>query len=289
MTTELRERNERAGATDVATMLGLSPHGKTAWELWAEKRGLIEPWAGNESTRMGNLLESAVLDAAESDLGPLERDVLCMAKEVDFPLSATLDSRVIATGEPCDAKTSGIVGPVYGAWGEEGTDSIPAHYIVQLMVQLVCSDSELAHLYALLGGRGIVRYRVPRDEECARAIVDSAGRWWQRHIVQGIEPDRGNAVPLEVVKRLKRVPQKVITFGDDGMAAVSTWELAKARKAAAERECEEAQAELLLMLGEAEHAELPDGRTLSYYEQARRGYVVADGKYRVLRLRKAIS
>lgn len=277
-------RNERCGATDAAVILGIAPK-KTAWELAAEKTGRLEPWAGNEATRAGNRLESAILDQAEEDLGSLDRNQLVWAPSAGFPLAAQLDGIVKASGQPVDAKTSGIVGPVFGHWGDEGSDDVPTYYLVQLLIQCYCSNADLAHLYALLGGRGIVAYQVQHDRKISAQIVERCGEWWQKHIVEGIEPDRSEAPALEVVKRLKRVPSKVIDLDDAALALADTWELAKTRKSAALKELDTAQAELLLALGDAEAANLPDGRYLTYLVTNRKGYVAKPSSYRQLRMK----
>lgn len=279
------DRNSRCGATDGAAILGVSPY-RTAWETWAEKTGRLEPNNGNAATSMGQRLEPAILDHAEAELGPLVRGELVWAPRIELPLAATLDARLKMTGVPVEAKTSGIVGPLYGEWGEPDSDVVPANYLVQVTLQMICTESELAYLYALLGGRGIVRYRIARDEELARALVQQLAAWWDRHIVRGIEPERTAAVPLEVAKRLKKTPNKVITLDDSASPVIGEYELAKAEKSAAEKRADAAQASLLLLLGDAEGAALPDGRLLTYCEQHRKGYTVQDASYRVLRIKK---
>lgn len=278
------QRRERLGASEVPAILGLSPW-KSAYQVWLEKTGRVPPWGGSEATRTGQRLERAVLDQAEADLGTLARDVLRVAEGVNCPLAATLDGMVIEDGIPVEAKTSGIVGPVYGEWGEEGSDVIPQAYLVQVAVQMLCSEAELAHVYALLGGRGIIRYRVMRDEEVIKTIADRCCRWWEKHIERGIEPKLSEPLPLEIVKRLRREPNKTIALAEDALAKVLAWEEAKAAKSAAEKAAEAAQSELLMLLGDAEAATLPDSRVIEYREQSRKGYSVADSSYRVLRVK----
>jgi putative phage-type endonuclease len=266
-------------------VLGLSPW-KSAWTVWAEKVGLIEPWNGNEATRAGKRLESAILDHAEEDLGTtLERNLVCWAPDT-LPIAATLDAR-IPHGAPVEAKTSGIVGPVYGHWGDADSDEIPDVYLIQVSVQMLCTAAEFAWLFALLGGRGIVRYRVQRDDAVLRQIGEFCGDWWQRHVVGGIEPERTDPVPLDVVKRMRRTPNKTIEFDDVTTELVTAWEEAKAARRGTEKAVDDLQSEILLRLGDAEMAVLQDGREFSYMLQERKGYTVEPGTMRVARIRKA--
>lgn len=285
MSTGIESRNSRCGASDAAAILGLSPY-RSAYETWLEKTGRLEPGKGSDATSMGQRLESPILDVAEAELGPLSRGDLVWLPRLALPLASTLDARVKATGIPCEAKTSGIVGPLYGTWGDDGSDAVPESYLVQVTLQMVCCEADMAHLYALLGGRGIVRYRVLRDDDLANTLVDRLARWWDRHIVQGIEPPRDEPVPLEVAKRLRKTPHKVTTFSDEQMQLVYGWMGARSAKSAAEKACDEAQAALLLALGESEAASLPDGTTLTHCEQFRKGYTTKDTSFRVLRIKR---
>ena len=280
------ERAARMGASDAAAALGLSPF-CTPYELAGLKTGRIEPdITDTKSTKSGRRFETAVLDDAEEALGPLRRGELVHAKGLDFPLASTLDGRVIATGRPVEAKTTGIVGPVYGEWGEPNTDIVPPYYLVQAVVQMICTEADLVHLHALIGGRGFVHYRILRDEQVCREITERLSRWWQRHVVEGVAPALTEPVPLEVVKRIRRQPAKVIDLYPEDAVTVAEFENAKSLKSSAEKSHEAAQAKLLLLLGDSEAANLPDGRRIEYMEQTRKGYTVQDSTFRVLRIKK---
>jgi putative phage-type endonuclease len=279
------ERRQRLHATDVPAILGLSPK-TTAREVQLNKQGRLEPWNGNDATEAGSILEPSIVALAERELGPLERQPLCIAENVGFPLAATPDGRVIATNETLDAKTSGITGPIYGRWGDEGGDEVPDYYLVQVSVQMICTGAKLAHVYALLGGRGIVRYRIPRDEEVIAAIVARCKDWWRNHIELGIDCESTEPLPLEVVKRLRREPNKIIELPADAESAVAHFEAIKASKSTATKAYEAAQSRLIEMLGDAEAGRLPDGRILGYPLRQRKGYTVADCEYRQLTIKK---
>lgn len=283
---ELEARKARCGASDAASILGLSPY-RSAWQTWAEKTGRLEPFTGNAAIVMGQRLESPILDHAEAELGPLVRGELVWLPRMELPLASLLDARLKMTGTPVEAKTSGIVGPLYGEWGDADSDVVPASYLVQVTLQMVCCEADYAWLYALLGGRGIVRYRIVRDDELANSVVHQLAAWWDKHIVQGLEPERTEAVPLEVAKRLKKTPNKVIALDESAVPLVGEYELAKAEKSAANKRADAAQASLLLALGDAEKATMQDGRSVTHLLQRRSGYTVQPTEYRVLRITKA--
>ena len=110
--------------------------------------------------------------------------------------------------------------------------------------------------------------------------------------VDGITTDKPawlrEALPLEVMRRIKRVPEKVVSLDQRALLAVEGWEKVKAQKRDIEKLADRVQAEMLALLGDAEAGVLPDGRLLTYQEQTRKGYTVEPCTYRVARIRKAV-
>lgn len=283
----LLERTKRIGASDVPAVLGIDPF-RGRWELAAEKRGELEPWEGNAATQAGNIVEPGLLDQAESDLGPLRRQVVTFAKDVSFPLSATTDG--IPDGDPpafvVEAKSSGITGPLYGDWGYPGTDEIPDAYLLQVQTQMICTGAELAYVYALLGGRGLQIYTVPFDTQIAEVIKDGCGEFWERYVLGDETPDEAIAPPLAVLKRLRRTSDKIVELASE---ALDLWmDLEQYREAAkrAKESVEQTQAQLIEMLGDAEIGRLPTGEELTFFETTRKGYQAKESKFRTLRRRQ---
>lgn len=97
---------------------------------------------------------------------------------------------------------------------------------------------------------------------------------------------------MEVVKRLRRVPNKVVALPDDCEWLLSTRERLKAEAKDISERLEETDKLLLLKLQDddgtyAEEGVLSDGRSVTYYEQHRKGYTVEPASFRVLRVKKA--
>lgn len=279
---DFSNRNAQLGASDVPALLNLSPW-RSEWELWAEKRGMLEPWKGNVATKAGLDLEPYILDYAEADLGQqLDRQV--QVGHATLPLMATCDGIVLYGGEPVEAKTSGITGPLYGVWGPQDTDEVPNYYLVQVHCQLMCTMADVAYLYALLAGRGIVRYVIESDSEIAERIGDQITDWWQAHIIDGVAPSM-DGVTIDVLKRVKRTSERVELTDRDLRMVELREQFGEARKKA-DKELEVIDTELLKSLGESDEGELPDGRLVTYKQQTRKAYSVEESKYRVLRITK---
>lgn len=281
----LEERKSRLGATDVSAVLGINPY-RTAYEVWLDKRGQLEAWEGNDATYLGSLLEPAILDEAERRWGEIERNVV--SKHDKAPIAATLDGWLVEAEEVVEIKTAGLTNEFaeLGHWGESATDQIPDWYLLQVQTQLLCTGADWCRMLALISGRGLVYYCIQRDDKVGNVIEAECSKWWQKHIIDGIEPDRTPAPSIEILKRIRRVPDTVCEFSNDELSTVELWEVAKQEASAAKKQADALQAAVLQALGTNEGAILPDGRTLTYLETHRKGYTVEPTSYRQLKVKK---
>ena len=277
----LQRRKQRIGCSEVAAIMGLNPH-QTPWEVFADKTGRIEPEPDNQAKRLGRTLEANILDEAERTLGKMERDIALVVDELH--LGATLDSRVLATNQPCQAKTAGLLNPMADltAWGQAQTDQIPEMYLVQIHAEMICSEAELGHLWAFIAGRSIVPYQIERSRRITDLIEEFVPAWWQEHIIEGHEPPI-DVLPLKVAKRVKREPDKIIDFDQRGEDLWMQRTSLKAESRGADKESKGLEAQILTMMGDAEGFRLPDGKSYVYKEVSRKGYTVGDSKYRMFK------
>lgn len=277
---QLAARRHVIGASEVSAVLGMNPF-KTAFEVYAEKVGDLDQFEGNRYTDAGNRFEPEVLNWAEEQLGRLERNIT--VRYGSAPIASNLDARWVDTGRPVEAKTAGLFGPLSDEWGDDGTDVVPPHYLVQCQAQMLCTESDLAYLAAFLGGRGFAMFKIHRSEKVCKYLATYLPDWWDRHVVKRVPPPMGNT-SLEVLKRLRREPNKVVEVAPQ---LVADFEQAKAAATAAEKAKEAAQKALLAEMGDAEAAEFGDpSKVLTFYEQTRKAHYVSESTFRVLRVSK---
>jgi putative phage-type endonuclease len=268
------------GSSDVAAILGVSKY-NNAYGVWLEKTGQLIPESNSKASKAGNRFESGVLDEAEETLGLIERNVHLKAAGLPFPLASNMDGQVVATGKPVEGKTAGLFGPLDGEWGDEGTDQIPEPYIAQSQAHLLVSNKELCHVPTFLAGRGFVMFEVPRNEEVIKYIVDRCGKFWE-HVQKGTAPEF-KAPPLSVVKRFRRQPNKIIDIPAEKFMVCQQ---IREHIREAEKAKDQADAELLTALGDAEAGKCSHG-TVSYNLIDRKGYTVAPTSYRSLKFKKS--
>ncbi len=201
------DRQKGIGSSDVPTILGLNPWA-TAYDLWLLKTGKVAPVEENSAMHLGTMLEEPVLRLAADRLGqrvvrPSSTFVGCHPY-----CRANIDGMigVAKRGSPIvEAKTTGKG----DEWGEDGSDEVPERVRAQVMFQMACSSSDVAHVAALIGDYGLrfKMFRVNWDAEYGQYIMERVQSFWERHVLTDIAP---SGVPtVDAVKRMIRSDSEV--------------------------------------------------------------------------------
>lgn len=265
ITAQQREqRRHHLGSSDMASILGVDPW-RNAYDVFLEKTGKVEDLKENEAMYLGTALEDGVLTFAEDQLGKLKRNQYRSAQ--GFPIASNIDAIVVASEEPVEAKTAGLLGPMAEPWGDPGTDDLPDRVIIQAHCHMLCTDKEICHVPALLGGKGFVMYHVTLDKVILDLIMEKSTEFWDDYVLKDVPPP--DVMPsYAMAKRMKRTPGKVVKIDE---VLVVNWESAKGNLKVAKEIREAAEAELLTALGDADAGEYgTEGMLLTYFEQCRR-------------------
>ena len=282
ITEEQRQIRKRyIGSSDAAAILGMDPY-RTAYDVWLEKTGKVDGFEGNAATEAGNLLERACLDWVAPQLSPFDRDVM----EFSGDLIANFDGLSIAKIFTVEAKSSGIVGPANAGYGDvtEGPCvEIPDANVIQVHHQMIVAGPccDIAYVPVLIGGRGFRLYTVPRLRDFAEVVWESGTRFMERHVKTDTPPPDSKP-SLEVLKRMRREPNKVISIPD---SIAYAWMNAKEAADAANKYADATQADLVAALGDAEAGEFSGGR-LTYFQQTVKAHQRKESTFRVLRTKK---
>ncbi|MCL2647221.1 MAG: YqaJ viral recombinase family protein [Phycisphaerales bacterium] len=269
----IEARRQWIGASDVPAILGISRFA-TPLDVWAQKTGrIIEP-PSSEAMDAGNRIEPVVVDYAEErlGLGPLSRNRHMSASGFGFPMASNLDALVVSTGDPVEAKTAGLFGPIQDQWGEEGTDQIPDAYLVQCNVHLLVTDRDVCHVPAFLGGRGFAMFQVSPSKPLMDVILERCAAFWAC-----VEEDRQpeGRYSIEIAKSIRRATGKTISIPEEiGQRYIT----AKAQEKASKDAAEEAQAVLLTAMADAEIGECETGVIVASRIK-RAAYTVQAGEY----------
>lgn len=268
---ELERRRHFVTATDAAPILGRSPWANAADVFYSKTQGLT--FKTNEAMEIGSALEPAVLKLAERKLGPLSEGDWRVS---DNGINACSLDAVTRFGEPVEAKTTGICGPgMPYEWGEDGSDEVPDYYNIQVQEQLFVTEQKRGWIPVLIGGRGFRLYEIFRNERIIEVIAQASVAFWNNHVLTGIPPE--DVVPsMEVLKLMRRIPEKTVDLGDK---LVAEFEAANELANRYTKLAEQAKAALIQSLGDADGGRYSTG-LVTYYEQRRK-----DATFRVLKVK----
>jgi len=282
-------------------ILGLSPYKKTPGDIYFSKvYDLPEDDAPEDFLTTGNRLENPLLDFAADELGvSILRNQWRVAD--DGPgkgiFAAHPDAIIQGKPEGIEAKyANAAMGQDYG---EEGTDAIPAHVVVQAQHQMYAARLQKVWVPVALAGFSLEfkLFSVPRDDELIDQIVTKGMEWWNRHVVPKVPPEtyycdtcqkgffdvpgivqcptcggiiiaHGPEVPpIDLLKRIQREPQSWVDLPKEAEKLIFEYQQAGFREKEDKDEREELKAKIVHLLGEAEAGHLADGRDVTFLEQ----------------------
>lgn len=192
---QLEARKGKITSSIAAACLGLHP---LITPLQAKARILgTDGFMGNKATERGNLLEDIILEYpsevknVDNFRAPFRAHPthVWSADSCDALYKRCVDDKrwdLVAIGE---GKT--VAMGLAGEYGEEGTDQVPAHVLVQCHWHLIhWPEVDICYVPVLVGGYEFEfrLYEVHRDIEVEQRLLESLGKWHHEHIVLDKEP-----------------------------------------------------------------------------------------------------
>ena len=250
------ERKNFIGASDVPMILGVSPWGN-ALRVYKEKLGLVPSFKGNTRTRLGELLEEGLLQLTSEELG---YPILPNQRRVKGIFAANNDGLVDGLPIGVEVKTT----TEEKDWGEEYTDEVPMHVLMQTQAQAYCGDLDVVYVPALVAGRFRL-YRVEREDSLIDEIVARGTQFWEEHVLKQVPPEGTDTFDtLEVARQAGKVaPIKAEDY-------LLLQEL-KAQEKEVKDAIESVKESIIQQMGDAEIAECEHG-LLTYKKQGRTNF-----------------
>lgn len=260
----------RIGASECAAACGVSRYDQPL-SIYLQKRGeLVKEFDDDATTRMrlGLLMEPVILTEYQQrktmELGSCQ--VLPgqpMYFSIEWPwMSATPDALAMdIEGDTwiVECKNSSEhmhdrSGDNESKFGVDGTDQVPIEYVFQAQHQMAVLGLSRVEFPVLLGGNRLHVYKVHRDEDLIRTIVE-ATRDMAERIIAGNPPEPNYAAPD--VKRCLRagiVDGKTVDLPEDAADWWTKYRAASKAEADAKATKTEMMARLLGAVGDAEFA-----------------------------------
>ena len=281
--TALARRHKYLGASEVPSVLGVSPEGwPTASDVYYRKTAKFEPEDKvTEAMLVGILCEPAVLSYAKSVLGNIKCNQFRVHKSISWQ-SATLDAICV------DLEKTGIEAKTTGnsrLWGEQGTDQIPNYYLAQVQWQMYITGFTTMYVPVLMPDFTLKfkMYKVERDQAVIDSIVARCTEFWEENVLKRVPPKDTLPAP-RTLQLMKRVPQKVTTISS---LLVQDYKDKCLIAKDAVKDKDNARLKMVESLGDAEYGKY-DGGCLEYVERERkeRTHTVKAKKYRSLKIKE---
>lgn len=280
-------RSQDVTASQIAAIWGASPH-MTALALWAEKCGAELRRDDNAFSRRGRHLEPAILSAA-SECDAFQGRAIVPARDYwrspSLRLGATPDAYVTWRDErqPLDAKS--VASWVFDTQWDGGP---PLHIQMQVLVQAMLMNASRGWVACgvMTPDWPVNVYEVPRSAEAEAKILAGVKEFWRtvdaREMPAPVAKDHATLAAM-----FSRVDDKIPPMDwseDDALDWLARHAELTEQMAPMKGEIAELEARIKAKLGACERAEAP-GWHVSWKEQTRKAYTVAESTYRVLRIK----
>lgn len=185
------------GCSMLGSIAGVSP--------WQSEQDVLDSFRGKKKDIdmatakrfwLGHHLEGVIADYVAEDLGvELEEPQGPTGKPMawyreDMPYFVCHPDRIIK-GE-YEGKRTALEIKTASAhsreWGEEGTDDIPAQYVLQCTGYVACGVAD-AVLVAVMRDNRIGYYRVEPDEGLVQSVIEMVARWHEKAVDPDYVPD----------------------------------------------------------------------------------------------------
>ena len=255
------------GGSEAAAVLGLSPW-KTPYQVYCDKLGLSGEQETSPAMEWGTRLEPVVRQKYADETGrtvrfPVGDEYGHMQSEEHPFMLATLDG-ITDDGRGLEIKTSRS-----GAeWGDEGTDEVPTHYVIQCQHNMVVSGLDVFDIPLLIGGSDFRIYEVPADEELQALIIEREAAFWK--MVEAKTPP----APVnfsDAIRRFATSREERFVADDDLLAAVQQLRDAGTTAKDAKVRDFDARFEILRRMKEADTLVDVEGNVLLTYKRSKDG------------------
>lgn len=255
----LKCRNSGIGASEVASLMGLSPwSGNSPADVWAVKTGKKQPWVGNDSTAWGSWLEDTIAawydKNCSADGTSMYHTGLWRSKKRQWQLASPDRYLVTADGEELvEIKTGG---PKSAAHWSSG---VPQYYYPQVQQQLDVVGLQICRVVASIAGAPPKVFTVNRDDKFIERMRAACEEFWW-HVEIDTPPPLSIASSVEAICAANPIdPKTVVDLDFSGEMAWADYLQARSDESDARRRKETAAKELRLALGTAKRG-LIDGK-----------------------------
>ena len=179
----LKERKKGIGGSDAAAILGMNRY-RSAYDVYADKKGIAPEIQDNEHMRQGRDLEDYVAQRFSEHTGKKVRRENAILYNELYPYSrANIDRAVVGERAGLECKTTSSLNLKRYRNGD-----FPEEYYVQCMHYLMVTGYDRWYLAVLVFGTDFKVFTIERDESEINALAEAEKSFWTTYILEGKEP-----------------------------------------------------------------------------------------------------
>lgn len=200
-------RRNGIGGSDMPIILGLSSY-MTPYQLFLEKRGLIERQPETEMQRWGNILEPVIREEfARRHEVVVETPDTIIDPFVPYML-ANVDGLIPEWNAVLEIKTANPY--MQKEWDDAMDDGIPLAYMSQVAHYCAVTGSSKAYVSVFIGTHDYREFVYLRQPDIEKTIYDAAEKFWNA-VQSGIEPDMRTIEDLRLRYKQSSPEPKMVT------------------------------------------------------------------------------
>lgn len=248
-------RRKGIGGSDVGAIAGINPW-STSYDVWQSKVKSVDKEFSPESIeRMywGTKEESLVCERFTELTGiKLQKcNYILQSKRYPF-MFANVDRLVKGEKIGFEAKTTEIFNA--SAW----EDGVPESYQLQIQHYMAVTGFRSWYIAVKIGNSKFKYFKVDRDEEIIKYIIEIEEDFWNNSVLTNIPPRLG-VNDTQAIKDLFKISNgQTVPLDSSALALITEREQLKAQKKDLDKQIEQVENGLKLMLGENEVGTVAD-------------------------------
>jgi len=276
----LLQRRKGLGGTDSATLAGVNKF-STPYHVWVEKHETEPPVEEDKDIFWyGHVMEPIIIDRFKEKTGIDVRRVGTYVSKAHPELYVNPDG-FTSDGGVLEMKTTEWFTANGEVWN---SGEIPEHPLLQVQKALAVTGRSHGWIVALVGRSVKIHGPIERDEEQITEIIARETAWWQRHIVEGVEPpiDYASVTADELDLRFPTAdPEKTLLVDDLPIPEMAIdqyleWALVRDARLQLEKTEKEASLKVKALLGTAEQLIIHGKPAVTWKNQKGQSYVDVD-------------
>lgn len=212
----------RLGASSAAAAIGMSPWSSPI-QAWQELTGRRAPFAGNEATRWGTILEPVIRAVYVETFGVTVHVPPTSLFHRNLPwLSATPDGIVLAA----DGSWQYVAPQVKNVGlrqSDRWEDGPPTEYYVQAVVEMAVTDLPRLDFAVLVGGQDFRTFTVERDLDVEASVIEACSTFWEHVTSDTPPPVDGSEAYFEYLAEKAAKHTGAIDADAGARAAIERW------------------------------------------------------------------